>query len=106
MERGQDPRLVIDNVTYDYQGEYECRAINHINGQERVAVSDPISLQVVGKCVYVCVCVQVNFPENPLNFKEFQANGKIDFSHFSTISYHFKFPLIFVQILSSLSFVN
>ncbi|XP_067635504.1 uncharacterized protein [Eurosta solidaginis] len=48
VERGSEPRLVIDNVTYDYQGEYECRATNYINGQERVAVSDPISLQVVG----------------------------------------------------------
>uniref|UniRef100_A0A8W7PPT4 Immunoglobulin I-set domain-containing protein n=1 Tax=Anopheles coluzzii TaxID=1518534 RepID=A0A8W7PPT4_ANOCL len=40
--------LVIDNVTYDYQGEYECRATNFINGQERTATSDPIALQVVG----------------------------------------------------------
>ncbi|XP_039948515.1 LOW QUALITY PROTEIN: uncharacterized protein LOC120766854 [Bactrocera tryoni] len=48
VERGSEPRLVIDNVTYDYQGEYECRATNYINGQERVAVSEPISLQVVG----------------------------------------------------------
>lgn len=40
--------MVIDNVTYDYQGEYECRATNIINGQERQVASDPISLQVVG----------------------------------------------------------
>ncbi|XP_075148408.1 uncharacterized protein LOC142222260 [Haematobia irritans] len=48
VERGNEPRLVIDNVTYDYQGEYECHATNYINGQERVAISDPVSLQVVG----------------------------------------------------------
>uniref|UniRef100_A0A1B0AC74 Ig-like domain-containing protein n=1 Tax=Glossina pallidipes TaxID=7398 RepID=A0A1B0AC74_GLOPL len=48
VERGHEPRLVIDNVTYDYQGEYECRAANYINGQERVAISEPVSLQVVG----------------------------------------------------------
>ncbi|KAH8292457.1 hypothetical protein KR054_010297, partial [Drosophila jambulina] len=48
MERGFESRLVIDNVTYEYQGEYECRATSYINGQERVAVSDPVSLQVVG----------------------------------------------------------
>lgn len=48
MERGRESRLVIDNVTYDYQGEYECRATNYINGQERVATSEPVSLQVVG----------------------------------------------------------
>lgn len=50
VERGNEPRLVIDNVTYEYQGEYECRATSYINGQERVAISDPVSLQVVGKC--------------------------------------------------------
>lgn len=48
MERGRESRLVIDNVTYDYQGEYECRATNYINGQERTVASDLISLQVVG----------------------------------------------------------
>lgn len=48
LERGRESRLVIDNVTYDYQGEYECRASNIINGQERIVSSDPISLQVVG----------------------------------------------------------
>lgn len=48
LDRGRESRLVIDNVTYDYQGEYECRANNFINGQERLATSDPIALQVVG----------------------------------------------------------
>lgn len=49
LERGRDSRLVIHNTTYDYQGEYECRATNYINGQERTTSSEPISLQVVGK---------------------------------------------------------
>lgn len=48
LERGRESRLLINNVTYDFQGEYECRASNFINGQERSATSDPISLQVVG----------------------------------------------------------
>ena len=39
---------MIDNVTYDYQGDYECRASNFINSLERSTTSDPISLQVVG----------------------------------------------------------
>lgn len=51
LERGQASRLVIDNVTYDYQGEYECRATNVINGQERTVASEPVSLQVVGECI-------------------------------------------------------
>lgn len=63
MERGNEPRLVIDNVTYEYQGEYECRATSYINGQERVAISDPVSLQVVGKC-----CVQLCFMYMLLRF--------------------------------------
>lgn len=49
LERGHESRLVIDNVTYDYQGEYECRATNTINGQERTVASEPVSLQVVGE---------------------------------------------------------
>lgn len=48
LERGRESRLVIDNVTYDYQGQYECRASNFINGQERSTTSDPITLEVVG----------------------------------------------------------
>lgn len=49
LERGHESRLVIDNVTYDYQGEYECRASNYIKGQERTVASEPVSLQVVGE---------------------------------------------------------
>lgn len=49
LERGREARLVIDNVTYDYQGEYECRATNYINGQERTVPSEPVQLQVVGE---------------------------------------------------------
>ncbi len=31
--RGEGPQLIIDNVTYDQQGEYVCKAINEIRGQ-------------------------------------------------------------------------
>lgn len=54
LERGHESRLVINNVTYDYQGEYECRATNQINGQERTVASEPVSLQVVGECTFEC----------------------------------------------------
>lgn len=53
LERGHESRLVIDNVTYDYQGEYECRASNFINGQERTVASEPVSLQVVGELMQI-----------------------------------------------------
>lgn len=39
---------MLSNITYDYQGEYECQAINIINGQERIVVSEPVILEVVG----------------------------------------------------------
>lgn len=47
--RGSDSRLHISNVTYDYKGEYVCKATNAIAGVERVVQSDAISVQVVGK---------------------------------------------------------
>lgn len=59
MERGRESRLVIDNVTYDFQGEYECRATNFINGQERTVASEPITLQVVGKYHLVIIPLTV-----------------------------------------------
>ncbi|XP_021939888.1 hemicentin-1 isoform X3 [Zootermopsis nevadensis] len=46
--RGSDARLHINNVTYDYKGEYVCKATNMIAGVERVVQSDAISVQVVG----------------------------------------------------------
>lgn len=48
IERGRESRLVLTNVTYDFQGEYECQATNIINGQERIVVSEPVILEVVG----------------------------------------------------------
>ena len=47
--RGSDSRLHISNVTYDYKGEYVCKAANVIAGVERLVQSDTISVQVVGK---------------------------------------------------------
>lgn len=40
--------MVLNNVTYDFQGEYECQAMNMINDQERYVVSEPVILEVVG----------------------------------------------------------
>jgi len=47
--RGTDHMLVIHNVTYDYQGEYLCKASNTIKSIQRVTESRPIELSVVGK---------------------------------------------------------
>nr|CAD7398797.1 unnamed protein product [Timema poppensis] len=46
--RSSEPRLYISNVTYDYQGEYVCKATNVIGGTERFVQSEAISVQVVG----------------------------------------------------------
>lgn len=51
LERGRDARLVIDNVTYDHQGEYVCKVSNVIAGSQRAVQSEPIAVQVVGKCI-------------------------------------------------------
>lgn len=47
--RGSLPTLDIANVTYDFQGEYVCKATNVIGGAERTVQSEPIALQVVGQ---------------------------------------------------------
>ncbi|GJQ79304.1 hypothetical protein Trydic_g16171 [Trypoxylus dichotomus] len=48
LERGRESKLHISNVTYDYQGEYVCKATNIISGTERTVQSEAIVLQVVG----------------------------------------------------------
>lgn len=52
LERGREAKLLIPNVTYDFQGEYRCKVTNVINGKERSELSYPIILQVVGKQKY------------------------------------------------------
>ena len=51
MVRGSKPELRIPNVTYDFQGEYVCRAFNKIGGREKSVQSEPVTVQVVGKCI-------------------------------------------------------
>jgi len=46
--RGYEKQLVIDNVTYDHQGEFVCKAVNVIRGEERAVQSDPIKVEVSG----------------------------------------------------------
>jgi hypothetical protein len=46
--RGYEKQLVIENVTYDHQGEFVCKAINKIRGEERSIQSEPIRVEVSG----------------------------------------------------------
>ena len=48
LVRGYSQYLNIENVTYDHQGEYVCKAVNVINGEQRSVQSDPISVEVIG----------------------------------------------------------
>jgi hypothetical protein len=46
--RGYEKQLVIKNATYDYQGEFVCKAINTINEEERSVQSEPLHVEVSG----------------------------------------------------------
>eukprot|EP00095_Tigriopus_kingsejongensis_P003892 maker-scaffold597_size128559-snap-gene-0.8 protein:Tk03892 transcript:maker-scaffold597_size128559-snap-gene-0.8-mRNA-1 annotation:"hypothetical protein DAPPUDRAFT_54063" len=46
--RGSQKTLVIENVTYNHQGEFVCKAMNNINGEERSVQSEPIRVEVSG----------------------------------------------------------
>ncbi|CAB4060317.1 unnamed protein product [Lepeophtheirus salmonis] len=46
--RGYSKTLFIENITYDHQGEFVCKAINRIRGEERAVQSEPIQVQVKG----------------------------------------------------------
>ena len=46
--RGSEKTLVIENVTYYHQGEFVCKAMNTIRGEERSVQSEPIRVEVSG----------------------------------------------------------
>ena len=48
LVRGHTQQLYIENVTYEDQGEFVCKALNEINGETRAIQSDPIIVEVSG----------------------------------------------------------
>lgn len=46
--RGYSNQLVIENITYEHQGEFVCKATNNINGELRATQSDSIKVEVSG----------------------------------------------------------
>lgn len=47
--RGYEQQLVIPDVTYDHQGEFVCKAMNNLNGEDHSVQSEPIRVKVSGK---------------------------------------------------------
>ena len=46
--RGYEQNLIIKDTTYDHQGEFVCKAVNKIRGEEKSSQSEPIRIQVSG----------------------------------------------------------
>jgi hypothetical protein len=46
--RGYSQQLIIENVTYDYQGEFVCKATNDIKSEDRTVQSEPLRVEVTG----------------------------------------------------------
>ncbi len=48
LKRGYESTLVLEDTTYDHQGDYVCEAVNMIGGQEKVVQSEQIHIEVRG----------------------------------------------------------
>ncbi|XP_047472068.1 irregular chiasm C-roughest protein-like isoform X3 [Penaeus chinensis] len=48
LMRGTNSTLLLEDVTYEHQGQYECVVSNTIKGEEIEEISMPITLEVVG----------------------------------------------------------
>ena len=49
LKRGYEDRLVLEDTTYDHQGDYVCEAINVIGGQRKIVQSEPVHIEVRGE---------------------------------------------------------
>ena len=52
LKRGYEDKLVIEDTTYDHQGEYVCEAVNVIGDQKKVVQSEPLRIEVRGKLTF------------------------------------------------------
>eukprot|EP00094_Tigriopus_californicus_P013464 TCALIF_13024-PA protein Name:"Similar to KIRREL Kin of IRRE-like protein 1 (Homo sapiens)" AED:0.12 eAED:0.13 QI:0/0.83/0.76/0.92/0.91/1/13/506/759 len=48
LKRGYEERLILEDTTYDHQGDYVCEAINMIGGQKKIVQSEPVHIEVRG----------------------------------------------------------
>ena len=88
--RSYEKEFIIGNVTYDYQGEFVCKATNEINGEERTVQSEPIEVKVSGppqvlkykvkEAVAVPIgadaVLQVEFCANPMSNQSWHLGDK------------------------------
>ncbi len=49
LKRGYEDRLIVEDTSYDHQGEYVCEAVNMIGGVRKAVQSESIQLEVRGK---------------------------------------------------------
>lgn len=61
QQRGNTATLHIQNVTYQYQGQYVCEAFNIINGHQYKATSAEITLDVTGKRIILLKDIVIFF---------------------------------------------
>ena len=88
--RSYEQELIIENVTYDYQGEFVCKATNEINEDKRTVQSEPIEVKVSGppqvlkykvkEAVVVPIgadaTLQVEFCANPMSNQSWHLGDK------------------------------
>ena len=55
LKRGYEDKLVIEDTSYDHQGEYVCEAVNVIGDQKKSVQSEPIRMEVRGNDKDYCM---------------------------------------------------
>jgi hypothetical protein len=51
LKRGYEDKLIIEDTSYDHQGEYVCEAVNVIGDQKKIVQSEPIKMEVRGTLI-------------------------------------------------------
>ena len=58
LKRGYEDKLIIDDTTYDHQGEYVCEAVNVIGDQKKIVQSEPVRMEVRGMYLLQTECLE------------------------------------------------
>ena len=68
LKRGYEDKLIIDDTTYDHQGEYVCEAVNVIGDQKKIVQSEPVRMEVRGMYLLHTECLEGFEPSIILRF--------------------------------------